>query len=60
MTLTWFSPDARKSGGRYLTVTGVVRRIDVCRQVLVMEDDREIPMEALAGVEGTLFREESA
>ena len=39
VTITYFQPDERKEGGKYLTVTGRVRRIDEVNRVLVFEDE---------------------
>ena len=43
VTLTFFRPDARKEGGRYLTVTGVAKRVDSVRGVLELSDGTAIP-----------------
>lgn len=43
--ITYFVPDARKSGGEYLTVQGNVRRIDEGAQMLILTDDTRIPLE---------------
>ena len=43
VTVTWFLPDERKSGGVYLTLTERVKKVDVYREMLVLADGREIP-----------------
>ena len=40
VTIEYFVPDERKSGGAYVTMTGVVRHISIAERVLVMEDER--------------------
>ena len=40
VTVEYFVPDKRKSGGAYVTMTGVVRHISIAERVLVMEDER--------------------
>jgi len=45
VTIEYFVPDERKSGGAYVTVTGVVRHISITERVLVMDDGTVIPME---------------
>lgn len=50
MTIEYFVPDERKSGGAYVSVTGVVRHISVSERLLVMEDGTEIPMEDVDSV----------
>lgn len=50
VTIEYFVPDERKSGGAYVSVTGVVRHISVSERLLVMEDGTEIPMEDVDSV----------
>ena len=47
VTVTFFRPDDRKAGGSYVTVTGNVRRVDDCLQVLCLTDGTAIPMDAI-------------
>ena len=42
VTITYFVPDTRKDGGKYVTVTGNIKKIDRYKQVLVLEDQNEI------------------
>ena len=44
VTLTWFQPDARKSGGAYVTDSGVVKRVDLYEKAVVLTDGRRIPI----------------
>ena len=43
VTVTWFLPDERKSGGVYVTLTERVKKVDAYREMLVLADGREIP-----------------
>ena len=43
-SITYFVPDERKAGGSYQTVTGAVRRIDTVNGVLLLTDQRAIPI----------------
>ena len=45
ITVLWFQPDCRKSGGTYRTSTGQLRKIDPFRRVLLLEDGTVIPIE---------------
>ena len=36
--ITYFQPDERKAGGKYVTVAGVLKKIDEYEGVLVLED----------------------
>lgn len=55
ISVTYFKPDARKSGGAYVTATGRIRKIDMFPRALVLEDGTRIPLEAVTGLEGGLF-----
>lgn len=43
VTMTVFYEDARKEGGRFETVTGKLKKIDLYEGGLVLTDGREIP-----------------
>lgn len=44
VSITYFVPDEYKSGGAYVTAVGVVKKIDVFEQVVVMTDGIMIPI----------------
>ncbi len=45
--ITYFIPDSRKKGGKYVTVAGKVRKIDQIKQLIVFEDKKEIPIQEI-------------
>lgn len=45
ITVTWFQPDAKKDGGRYIVSTGRLKRIHEADQVLILVDGLRIPIE---------------
>lgn len=55
VSITYFQPDARKHGGSYETATGVVKRIDTIKRVVVLRDGRQIAIGDIYSVEGELF-----
>lgn len=55
VTITYFVPDDRKSGGAYVNVTGRIRNVDQYRHIVVMEDKTGIPIEQIYEVESELF-----
>lgn len=57
VTITYFVPDERKSGGAYVSHTGTVRRIDDYEHTLVMTDKTVIPIEQISEIESELFGE---
>lgn len=48
---TYFVPDKRKSGGRYVSVTGEVKRINTTERVIVMKDGERIEIDSLVAAE---------
>lgn len=50
VTLTYFQPDAAKSGGAYVTVRGTLRRLDPVTKALYLTDGTVIPAGMLADI----------
>lgn len=48
--ITYFVPDALKSGGTYHNKTGILKRIDADNQVLVFSDKTKIPLESIISI----------
>ena len=55
VSVTYFVPDERKSGGAYETITGNLRRIDEVERFLVMVDGRKIPLDDIVNLESDVF-----
>ena len=55
VTVEYFVPDERKSGGAYVTVTGRVRHVSLPERILVMEDGTVIGFEDIAAISGFQF-----
>ena len=49
-TIEYFSPDDRKAGGAYVTVSGRVRHISVPEKTLIMENGTVIPLDEIASM----------
>lgn len=45
--ITYFIPDARKKGGKYVSVTGKVKKIDEFKHVIVFDNKKEIPIQEI-------------
>ena len=56
VTITYFVPDKKKTGGAYVDVTGIVKEIDEYERCIVMTDKKKIPIEQVRAIEGELFR----
>ena len=56
VAITYFLPDTKKAGGRYVTVSGNVRMLDGIEHAIIMADRTKIPIEDVRYIEGDLFR----
>ena len=56
VTITYFQPDERKEGGKYRSLTGVVKKIDPYERQLVLADKSKISIESILNFESELFR----
>lgn len=55
LSITYFSPDERKSGGAYVTITGRVKKIDEYHRLLVLTDGTKISIDEIFDMESELF-----
>lgn len=55
VSITYFMPDEKKSGGAYRTVTGAVRKLDGFAKTLTLVDGTVVPVEEMIHVEVNLF-----
>lgn len=55
VSVTYFEPDERKTGGRYITVKDVIKRIDHQRMELVLEKGTRILAREITGLESDIF-----
>ena len=55
VSITYFVPDEKKSGGAYRTVTGAVRKLDSFAKTLTLVDGTVVSMEEMVHVEGNPF-----
>ena len=53
--ITYFRPDERKAGGKYVSAVGAVKKIDDFERRITMQDDAKIPMDDVLSIEGELF-----
>lgn len=51
ITVTYFLEDEKKKGGKYVTVTGVLKKIDSYTHQFVLESGEEIPVEDIVSLE---------
>ncbi len=54
VSITFFQPDEHKSGGRYVTINGRVKKIAGYERKLIFVDGTEIMLEDIFDIEGEL------
>lgn len=55
VTITYFQPDERKAGGKYITATGAVKKVDDFERRITMRDGTRIPTDDVLSIDGELF-----
>ena len=56
ISFTYFIPDSKKDGGSYITVIGIVRKIDLYNQHIYLTNDTEIPINDIINISGEIFK----
>lgn len=57
VTITYFVPDDRKSGGAYISNTGVVKKINEYNHTVILTDKTVIPIEQISEMQSDIFSE---
>lgn len=57
VTITYFVPDKRKSGGAYVSHSGIVKKIDEYERTVIMMDKTIIPIKQICEIQGDMFRD---
>ena len=55
VAITYFVPDIYKTGGSYITTTGVVKKLDTYERLITMVDGARILMDDVLTLEGEIF-----
>lgn len=58
VSITYFQPDKKKSGGQYLTVTGVIKCIRDSERVIRMADGKRVSIDTIISIDGDIFSSE--
>lgn len=53
--LTYFVPDNKKTGGKYITTTVNIKRIDLYNNMLILTDNSKIPINDIIDITGDMF-----
>lgn len=55
VTITYFKPDVKKEGGQYLSVSGIVKKIDIYARTLILQDKSAYFIEDIYDLQSDLF-----
>ena len=55
VTITYFQPDERKAGGKFVSAVGAVKKIDDFERRITMRDGTRIPVDDVLSIDGELF-----
>lgn len=51
ISITYFVKDENKSGGKYVTITGIIKKIDLYQQIITLADNTVIPIKNVIDLE---------
>lgn len=56
VSITYFVPDEKKSGGEYVTIDENIKKIDVLKQEIVTDKDTSIPVKEIVDMQSEIFK----
>ena len=56
ISITYFIADSKKNGGEYVTVTGLVKKVDLYNQYIYLIDNTAIPINEIIDISGDIFK----
>ena len=56
VTITWFCPDEKKSGGAYVVTMGRLKKVDDVAGTLKLADETTIPLNEIVDLQYNLFQ----
>ena len=60
ITITYFLHDENKTGGKYVSVIGGIKKIDSYKKQIIMHDGTQIPVVDVISIEGECFDKEDS
>ena len=51
VVLTYFAPDMRKTGGKYVNVIGTVKKVDITKRQIILQDGTTVCMENILEIQ---------
>lgn len=56
VVFTYFVPDLTKEGGAYISVSGIIKKIDMYEQKIILFDTTEIPINEIIDISSNIFK----
>jgi predicted component of type VI protein secretion system len=53
--LVFFRSDEKKVGGAYISITGIVKKIEGYERAVIMQDGTRVPIEEIVDIKGEIF-----
>lgn len=53
--ITYFQPDAKKYGGTYATVVGMVKKIGAFERVVIISNGTVVPFDEIISIDGQIL-----
>lgn len=57
VTVTYFQPDKKKSGGRYVSFDGIIKKYDNYEKIIYMTNKKTIRLDDLYEIKGKIITE---
>lgn len=55
--ITYFIPDNKKEGGKYITITNSIQKIDEYNNIILMSNNIKIKIDEIIDIQGDIFNE---
>lgn len=55
ISICYFVKDQRKDGGKYITIDGTIKQIDMINQLIILTDKTKIPMDDIIEINSSIF-----
>lgn len=55
ISISYFIKDPKKEGGKYITIDGTIKQIDMINQLIILTDKTKIPMDNVIEINSSIF-----
>lgn len=55
VNITYFQPDTLKEGGEYITLNGIIKKVDEYESCIILSDKRKIRLADILSLEGEIY-----